>query len=209
MRRRRLPESTCHGRKLSFLSIVLIIIVAFFLFFLSLVFFSSSDYCVTFFNTDECEQNIQQRVIDNGVYNTIVPPIISNNNGPLEVSVFLSYEALEHIEVEDGTATIFVSITLKWKDERLKWTVDDYDTCSNIINVWTGHDIETTSIWVPNFELLNRIEGVQEIEASKATVYSDGSVVWTMTGGLKTFCAFTGLANIPFDVRVMLCYLYK
>lgn len=159
------------------------------------------------FNTDECEQNIQQRVIDNGVYNTIVPPIISNNNGPLEVSVFLQFEALEHIEVEDGTATIFVSITLKWKDERLKWTVDDYDTCSNIINVWTGHDIETTSIWVPNFELLNRIEGVQEIEASKATVYSDGSVIWSMTGGLKAFCAFTGLANIPFDVRVMLCYV--
>ena len=159
-------------------------------------------------NTDECEQNIQQRVVDNGVYNTAVPPIIGkNNNEKLEVRVFIQYEALEHIEVEEGTATIFVSITLKWKDERLKWTVDDYDTCSNIINVWTGHDIETTTIWVPDFDVLNQIEGVQSMPAYKANVYSDGSVEWSMTGGLKTFCAFTGLANIPFDVRGMLCYI--
>ena len=71
------------------------------------------------------------------------------NNGDeiVVVSVFIQYEALEHIEVEEGTATVFVSLLLKWKDERLKWTVDDYDMCSNTINVWTGHEIEKTTIW--------------------------------------------------------------
>ena len=33
----------------------------------------------------------------------------------------------------------------------------------------------------------------------KATVHSDGTVLWYMSGGLKTFCAFTGLGQIPFD----------
>jgi len=37
-----------------------------------------------------------------------------------------------------GTATIFVSMTLKWVDPRLKWDVFDYDTCSNMIDVYTG-----------------------------------------------------------------------
>ena len=33
----------------------------------------------------------------------------------------------------------------------------------------------------------------------KASVYSDGTVIWSISGGLKTFCAFTGLGQIPFD----------
>lgn len=43
----------------------------------------------------------------------------------------------------------------------------------------------------------------------KATVYSDGSVEWAISGGLKTFCAFTGLAKIPFDVSYNCIYKSK
>ena len=38
-----------------------------------------------------------------------------------------------------GTATIFVTLTMKWKDPRLKWDVNDDDTCANMVNVWTGY----------------------------------------------------------------------
>ena len=33
----------------------------------------------------------------------------------------------------------------------------------------------------------------------KASVHSDGTVLWYINGGLKAFCAFTGLSEIPFD----------
>ena len=94
--------------------------------------------------------------------------------------------------------TVFVTITLKWVDPRLRWNVSD-DTCSNLISVWTGHDVETSTIWLPEIDLLNQIEGAQSFRAVKATVYSDGTVNWMSSGGLKAFCALRGLAQIPFD----------
>ncbi len=52
---------------------------------------------------------------------------------------------------------------------------------------------------MPDFDLLNQIDGVQSAPQTKASIYSDGTVRWTIGGGLKAFCAFGGLANIPFD----------
>ena len=89
-------------------------------------------------------------------------------------------------------------MTLKWRDPRLQWEVNDYE-CSNVVDVWTGHDVETTSIWIPSFDILNQIEGIQSMPEFKANVYSDGTVHWYISGGLRAFCAFTGLAEIPFD----------
>jgi hypothetical protein len=37
-----------------------------------------------------------------------------------------------------GTATIFVSLVITWKDQRLQWDVNDNDTCTNSVNAWTG-----------------------------------------------------------------------
>ena len=52
---------------------------------------------------------------------------------------------------------------------------------------------------MPDFDLLNQVEGLQDAPDFKATIYSDGTVVWDVAGGLKAFCAFTGLSTIPFD----------
>ena len=123
------------------------------------------------YTTDECEENIHQQVIQNNPkYNTAVPPFVGPNE-KLTVSVFLQFEALEHIEIEEGTATIFVSIVLKWIDPRLAWDITKNDTCSNYINVFTGYDIETTQIWVPDFDVINKIEGVKSMPSFKATVF--------------------------------------
>jgi len=102
------------------------------------------------------------------------------------------------VEVGDGTATIFSTLRLTWLDPRLAWSITE-TTCANTITVFTGHDVETTQIWVPDFDLVNQIEGVQAMPASTATVYSDGTVVWQRSGDIQAFCAFTGLATIPFD----------
>jgi hypothetical protein len=149
----------------------------------------------------ECEQNVYDVILGDRRtknYNTATPPI-PNIDEKLNVSIFLQYEALEHMEVEEGTATIFVSITLKWVDPRLKWEVNQNDTCANLINVFTGHEVEKTQIWVPDLDVMNQVEGFQSMSDFKAMVHSDGTVHWSLNGGMKVFCAFTGLASIPFD----------
>ena len=40
---------------------------------------------------------------------------------------------------------------------------------------------------------------MQSTPHTKASIYSDGTVRWIISGGLEAFCAFGGLANIPFD----------
>lgn len=52
---------------------------------------------------------------------------------------------------------------------------------------------------MPDLDVMNLIEGLQTMSDFKASIYSDGAVHWSLTGGLKVFCAFTGLASIPFD----------
>jgi hypothetical protein len=102
--------------------------------------FNSELCCMASVPIYECEQNIHKMLLgDNALnpYNSAVPPILSIDQ-PLNVSVSILYQALEHIDVEEGTATLFLDIVLQWNDPRLKWDVVDFDTCSNVINVFTG-----------------------------------------------------------------------
>jgi hypothetical protein len=43
-----------------------------------------------------------------------------------------------------GTAQIFVSIKMKWKDPRLAWEMNE-ENCADYINVYTGYDQGTYS----------------------------------------------------------------
>lgn len=56
-----------------------------------------------------------------------------------------------------------------------------------------------TTIWIPDFDLLNQLEGLQKMPNAKARVFSDGTVVWNIKTRLKAICNYKGLANIPFD----------
>jgi hypothetical protein len=71
--------------------------------------------------------------------------------------------------------------------------------CTNAINAFTGHDVETATIWLPDFDVANEIDGLQSLSSFTATVYSDGTVRWERSGGITVFCAYRGLAAIPFD----------
>lgn len=60
-------------------------------------------------------------------------------------------------------------------------------------------DVEKTQIWVPDYDLMNRVNGVRTLADTLATVYADGTVSWYRLGGLKALCAFTGLERFPYD----------
>ena len=145
----------------------------------------------------ECEKNVQDFIL-NDDYNAAIPPI-ARQDVPLDVGIDFVYMFLESIEAQKGTASVVFSLTYMWNDPRLAWDIIDFDTCTNFVSVWTGHDVEKTSIWIPSLNLLNRISGVQTFADVKATVDSNGNVMMRTEGSLQAFCSFKGLADIPFD----------
>jgi len=155
--------------------------------------------CEASLPTYQCEKNVHDLILDDDIYDAAVPPII-RQDVPLDIGVNFVYVFLESIEAEKGTASVVFRMTYMWNDPRLKWDIIDFGTCTNFITVWTGHEVEKTSIWIPSLDLLNKIEGVQTFPDTKATVDSKGNVMLTVEGSLKAFCSFKGLANIPFDI---------
>ena len=59
-----------------------------------------------------------------------------------------------------GTATVFISLTMVWKDPRLAWEVEDGGTCANFVTTWTGHvsyhDTETCFLSSPDISELTQ-----------------------------------------------------
>ena len=94
----------------------------------------------------QCEQNVHNLISSNEDYNIAVPPIASYDE-PLIVTTDIVYEYAEDINVMSGTATVFVTINLSWKDPRLAWTVENETTCADYINAWTEYGNQDTFIW--------------------------------------------------------------
>ena len=87
----------------------------------------------------QCEQNIHNHILSSDRdYNIAVPPIVSYDE-PLFVNTDVVLEYPEEIEVMTGTARIFVSIVMEWKDPRLAWEINE-ENCADYINVYTGYD---------------------------------------------------------------------
>lgn len=144
----------------------------------------------------QCESNIRKEILTN--YDAPVAPIPNADLTPMIVYVDLMYQFAESIDVQGGTATIFVTVDLVWTDPRLAYTVDE-EHCAPYVAVWAAMNREKTEIWVPDVDLYNQVDGLQSFSDTEALVYPDGTVYWNRNGGLKAFCQFTGLAQIPFD----------
>ena len=147
----------------------------------------------------ECENNIHEELFGpESRYNPAVPPIVSSAE-PVKVTVRLILQQVREVDVQNGSGEMLISLLLTWKDPRLQWNLDA-NHCTSYIGAWAASvDPQNTNIWVPDFDLYNKIEGIQEFPDIMARVYNDGTVVWRTNGSLKVICQFTGLAKIPFD----------
>ena len=145
-----------------------------------------------------CERIIRKTAFAADNYDAAVPPVISNRE-IFNITVDFRYQSVENIDVPQGTAKIFMTVHMEWKDPRLAWELDE-DTCAEYVTVWAAYDRERTEIWVPDLDLYNQVYGFQNLPDTQAMVYHDGTVVWRRLGGVTAFCQFTGLAQIPFDV---------
>mmetsp|Transcript_1706 Transcript_1706/g.2524 ORF Transcript_1706/g.2524 Transcript_1706/m.2524 type:complete len:587 (-) Transcript_1706:2926-4686(-) len=143
----------------------------------------------------QCQEKIRSSIFGDN-FDFSVAPIIGKE--PLNVSVSFQYDAVESIDVQHGLANIYIQLQLIWKDDKLAWNVNE-DNCSGFIPVRASFDAERTEIWVPDLDLLNRVNGLSTFRDEHALVSSDGTVFWSRSGALQAFCQFTGLAQIPFD----------
>jgi len=143
----------------------------------------------------QCQEQIRSSIID-GLDFTVSP--IRSILEPYNITVDFTYHTVEEMNVQLGYSNVLSTIYLTWKDDRLKWDIDD-DKCTYFIPVRASYDAELTEIWVPDLDLLNRIDGLSNFRDEQALVGNDGTVYWLRSGTLRAFCQFTGLAKIPYD----------
>ena len=163
----------------------------------------------------ECEQLVHDRLFgEESMYSSAVPPISRRvGTGPergdrevfwtreaaaLNVSLGITYYHVRGVSTKDGTAEVDFGIDMKWTDERLRWDPASVGGCYQT-SARASLDVEKTQIWVPDFDLMNRVLGVQSWPDAKAMVFADGTVRWWRLGGLRAICAFTGLERFPYD----------
>lgn len=140
----------------------------------------------------QCEKNVRRSIVDgNKGYDKTVPPLESYK-APLSIAVNLTYFSVEDVDVETSTLSIFVWLDMTWKDPRLTW-LPGPDLCADVVQA------QSSEIWIPQLDLYNQIDGVQELPDAKVLVFPDGSIQWRRNGNLRAICHFVGLGRIPFD----------
>ena len=142
-----------------------------------------------------CESRVRSKILAN--YDTMSAPRLSHI-APLDISMSLSIYLVTALDVQAGTAEVFVWLTLLWNDPRLQWEANEQD-CATSVTVRASLDSQKTEIWVPDIDIYNLDTGVQNMPDATAEVFADGTVLWSRNGPIKAICQFTGLSRIPFD----------
>ena len=68
-------------------------------------------------------------------------------------------------------------------------------------STYASLDAEKTSIWVPDFDLINQMGGgLHSFSDRYAEVFANGEINWFRYGGsFEAICGFTGLERFPYD----------
>jgi hypothetical protein len=120
----------------------------------------------------------------------------------VDVTISLDVVQFIDIDVKQNTFSLLMSLELFWFDQRLAW--EPFIGGCHRVTYRASIDAELTEIWVPNFNLQNKLEGFQMLPEAHASVYYDGSVRWRKTGILTGTCELTGVTSFPFDTTS--CY---
>lgn len=127
--------------------------------------------------------------------NDIKPP----QNGTIELELGMALRALNNINQIDGTLDMNVWLRYWWNDNRLIWNASEWNNMEKL-NFFTDLDSDY-SIWTPDIYLYNTAENpLEQLDHSMSMVYSDGSVIWSRPGMIKSTCEFK-LADFPYDTQ--------
>jgi hypothetical protein len=88
---------------------------------------------------------------------------------------------------------------MSWTDPRLAWDPAAYGGITQTHfngDFWNAD----AAIWVPDLQPYNTMEGIAStLEATMATVSSDGAVFYSRPGMLVLMCKYSGLVAFPYD----------
>ncbi|XP_078573052.1 acetylcholine receptor subunit alpha-like [Branchiostoma floridae x Branchiostoma japonicum] len=120
------------------------------------------------------------------------PRPVSNTTHIVSVKFGLSLSQIVGLNMKDQVMTTSVWLKQIWEDYKLTWDPAEYDGITRI-------KVPVDMIWIPDVLLYNNADGKFEVSSfTKATLFYNGTVVWTPAGIYKSYC-YIDVTFFPFD----------
>ena len=104
------------------------------------------------------------------------------------VSIDIDVQALDVIDIAEGSMGLRVWVNYLWQDPRLVWDEASY---GGEDRVWMNTPEMDREVWVPDVTLYNQAELFSEtLENEPLEVYSNGEVWWGRPGKMMVSCEF-------------------
>ena len=135
--------------------------------------------------------------LKNILFENYKPDIIPDNT--VQIKLGLAIRSLNNINQVDGTITSNIWLRHWWNDKNIKWNKSIWNVSK--ITAYTEPELER-SIWTPDIFIYNTAEKpMDELLKTNAIIYSNGDIIWSRPGMIKTSCVFD-LENFPFDTQI-------
>lgn len=145
-------------------------------------------------SSDE-EMMLKNKLMEN--YDVTTIPKLKNMN-PLELKLGVAVRAFENIDQVEGTILSNIWLRYYWNDYRLRWNKSFWNTSKIIF--YSDPEMDNL-IWTPDIYLYNTAElPMEQLKKSRVIVYSNGNIIWSRPGLLKSTCKFD-LSYYPFDIQ--------
>jgi len=141
------------------------------------------------FNVYGTETEIKEMIFHN--YNKDVLP-----NKIVNLKLGMAIRSLNNIDQVEGTISSNIWLRHWWNDQNISWNKTEWNISK--IAFYTDPEYDR-SIWIPDMFIYNTAEKpMDELYYTLAMVYSNGDVIWSRPGMMKTSCVFD-LKHFPYD----------
>ncbi|XP_065566592.1 acetylcholine receptor subunit beta-like 2 isoform X1 [Artemia franciscana] len=124
-------------------------------------------------------------------YNRLIRPV-ENNTDIVKVYLGLKLSQLIDVNLKNQVMTTNVWVEQRWMDYKLVWDPEEYGGVEMLY-------VPSEHIWLPDIVLYNNADGNYEVTLmTKATVKSNGEVVWKPPAIYKSSCEIN-VEWFPFD----------
>ena len=135
------------------------------------------------------ETKIKDMIFGNYTKDTLPNKIVTLNLG-------MAIRSLNNIDQVEGTISSNIWLRHWWNDQNLRWNQTEWNISK--IAFYTDPEYDR-SIWIPDMFIYNTAEKpMDELYYTLAMVYSNGDVMWSRPGMMKTSCVFD-LKHFPYD----------
>ncbi|XP_072015757.1 neuronal acetylcholine receptor subunit beta-4-like isoform X2 [Amphiura filiformis] len=145
-------------------------------------------------NAETSEERLFQGLF-NKTYDKRQRPVNTSHPTPVEVTIYLSVQALQNVNERLQMITTISWVTLEWTDYRLTWDPVLFGGATRI-------SLPTNDLWTPRIVLENSANRKVNIplldEFSRVLVGSDGIILYDSAETISSLCS-VDVADFPFD----------